>query len=99
MRAQEDDSFPLRISHPQRQGELSIHAPGGGNLRGAVREAKSYLGIGMTKSRDEKGLQWQIDWLAPQLPLLAVFLLITVALMVELAVLRYFEVVVGWLPV
>ena len=55
---QEDDSFC--VEYPTHTCETSVMRLEATTYEGAIREAKSYLGIG-EDNRDEKGFLWQFD--------------------------------------
>ncbi len=55
---EEDDSFCLE--YPNRSGAKSFMRLEAATYEGAIREAKSYLGIGLD-DRDEHGTLWQFD--------------------------------------
>gem|GEM_PF-1973437 len=55
---EEDDTFCLEYSN--RSGAKSFMRLEASTYEGAIREAKSYLGIGKD-DRDEQGVLWQFD--------------------------------------
>jgi hypothetical protein len=55
---EEEDSFSLE--YPNGSGGKSFMRLEAATYEGAIREAKSYLGVG-ADDRDEKGALWQFD--------------------------------------